>query len=129
MFQYWLKQPAQVAALEILDARDRVIRRYPDTANAAGGRGGRGGAGAGFGRRRWAAAVGAAAVAIRERRSDAHGRDSTRSRGTVGIAPATTFPGMILWGGSTNGPQARAGTLLRYVSSADREDDDAADSS
>ena len=46
VIQYWLKQPAQNVRLDILDAQDRVVRTYPDTANAAGGRGGRGGAGA-----------------------------------------------------------------------------------
>ena len=37
-------------------------------------------------------------------------RASTRRCGTCGTPPATTFPGMILWGATTNGPLAVPGT-------------------
>jgi photosystem II stability/assembly factor-like uncharacterized protein len=86
--QYVLKQPARSVRLDIVDAKGQVIRTFPDTTAGAGGGGrGRGGAAAG----------------------------PTR---TVGLnsfqwdqlyAPAVSFPGMILWGGSTNGPQAPPG--------------------
>ena len=106
--QYVLKQPAQRVRIEILDGKGQVIRSYPDTTNA-GGRGGRGGgaaadsaAGGGGGGGRGRGGFGNAAP----------GR-------TLGLnsfnwdlqyAPAVTFPGMILWGGSTNGPTAPPGT-------------------
>ena len=79
LIQYWLKQPAQNVRVDILDAKGQVVRTYPDTANAGGGRGGRGGAagdsrrggGGGGGRGRGGSAT-------RRRRRP---RDSTRSRG------------------------------------------------
>ena len=37
--QYWLKHPAQNVRVDILDARGQLVRTYPDTANAGGGRG------------------------------------------------------------------------------------------
>jgi len=107
-----LKSPAQSVRVEILDAKGQVIRSYPDTSNAAGGRGGRG---------RGAAAEGDSAAA------EGAGRGG-RGRGGAGgnqnpgrvagvntftwdqqYAPAATFPNMILWGGSTNGPSAPPG--------------------
>jgi photosystem II stability/assembly factor-like uncharacterized protein len=103
--QYWLKQPAQVVRLEILDAHGQVIRRYPDTTTAAG-RGGRGGgedsvqqAGSAGGRGR--GAIGAVAP----------GRTAGLNSFTWDqqYAPAVTFSGMILWGGATNGPPAPPG--------------------
>src|SRR5262249_39651958 len=42
--QYWLRQPAQNVRIEIANAKGEIVRTYPDTTNAAGGRGGRGGA-------------------------------------------------------------------------------------
>jgi photosystem II stability/assembly factor-like uncharacterized protein len=103
--QYWLKQPAQNVRIEILDPAGKIIRTYPDTVGQ-GGRGGRGGAAPD---------------------SAAGGGGGGRGRGnfgppgptrTVGLntftwdgahTPAVTFPGMILWGGSTNGPPAAPG--------------------
>jgi photosystem II stability/assembly factor-like uncharacterized protein len=82
--QYLLKQPAKTVAIEVLDAKGRVIRSYPDT-SAPPGRG--------------------------------RGRP-TPPPVTAGLhtftwdqsyAPAASFPGMILWGGSTNGPNAPPG--------------------
>jgi hypothetical protein len=106
--QYWLKQPAQNLRLDILDAKGQVIRTYPDTTNA-GGRGGRGrggaadsaeagGGGGGGGRGRGGPPPGPArAVGLNTFTWDG------------AYAPAATFPGMILWGGSTQGPQAAPG--------------------
>ena len=108
--QYVLKQQAQHVRVEILDAKGQVIRSYPDTTNAGGGRGGRGGG---------APAGGADSAA---------GGGGGRGRGNLGnaapgravglntfnwdlqYAPAVSFPGMILWGGSTNGPTAPPGS-------------------
>jgi hypothetical protein len=104
-----LKTPAQNVRIEILDDKGQVIRSYPDTTNAAG-RGGRGGAGAdsaaggGGGGGRGRGGFGNAAVA------------KTAGLNTFmwdqRYASAVTFPGMILWGGNTNGPQAPPG---KYV--------------
>jgi photosystem II stability/assembly factor-like uncharacterized protein len=103
--QYWLKSPAQNVRIEILDPVGKIIRTYPDTAGQ-GGRGGRGGAapdsapaggGGGRGRGNFGPAGPTRTVGLNTFTWDgAH-------------APAVTFPGMILWGGSTNGPPAAPG--------------------
>jgi photosystem II stability/assembly factor-like uncharacterized protein len=109
VIQYLLKQPAQSVRIEILDDKGQVIRTYPDTANA-GGRGGRGGGGAGAD----SAAGGGGGGGGRGR----GGFGSAAPSKTAGLstfmwdqryASAVTFPGMILWGGTTNGPQAPPG--------------------
>ena len=107
--QYWLKQPAQNVRLEIVDAKGGIVRTYPDTANAAGGRGGRGGGapadsnagrgGGGGGRGRGGPGAGALP---RVAGLNAFAWDGA-------FATATAFPDMILWGGSTNGPEAAPG--------------------
>jgi len=105
VIQYLLKQPAHTVRVEIVDARGQVIRSYPDTANA-GGRGGRGGADSAAagrgGRGRGGAGNGAPPKAA----------GLSTFTWDQRYAPAVTFPGMILWGGSTNGPQAPPG---KYV--------------
>ncbi|HUX33141.1 MAG TPA: glycosyl hydrolase [Gemmatimonadaceae bacterium] len=89
---YWLKHPARKVNIDILDAAGHVIREYePDTAKTpARGRGGYGRFGG-----------------------------STAPPMTAGVdhftwdlnyAPAKSFPGMILWGASTQGPAAPPGT-------------------
>ncbi len=101
--RYWLKQPAQSLTIDILDARGQVVRTY----TGSSGRGGRGGRGRG----------GDAA--------DQGGGGGGRGRGGAVSPPMTaglntmiwdlqypgptTFPGMILWGASTNGPLAVPG--------------------
>jgi hypothetical protein len=101
--QYWLKQPAQTVRLEILDSHGQIIRRFPDTTNTEG-RGGRGGgedsaqaAGGGRGRGGSGAAMPGRAAGLNTFNWDQQ------------YAPAVTFPGMILWGGATNGPPAPPG--------------------
>jgi len=110
--QYVLKQQAQAVRLEILDSKGQVIRSYPDTANAANaanaaGRGGRG-----------AAPADSEAPAGRGGRGGRGGFGNVNPGRNAGLnsfawdlryAPATTFPNMILWGGSTNGPFAPPG--------------------
>ncbi|HVX40003.1 MAG TPA: glycosyl hydrolase [Gemmatimonadaceae bacterium] len=98
--QYLLKTPAKDVRIDILDAHGQVVRTYPDTANENNGRG-RGGPPA-----------------------DAAGRGGRGRGGAFGpsknaglqtfdwdlrYAPAASFPGMILWGGGTTGPQAPPG--------------------
>jgi photosystem II stability/assembly factor-like uncharacterized protein len=115
--QYVLKQPAQQVRIDIVDGKGQVIRTFPDTANANGGRGGRGSI---------ALAGGADSAADSAAGGAAGGRG--RGRGNFGnaapgrrvglnnfnwdlqYAPAASFPGMILWGGSMNGPAAPPGT-------------------
>jgi photosystem II stability/assembly factor-like uncharacterized protein len=103
--EYMLKQPSQNVRIDILDAQGRIVRSYPDT-TGAGGRGGRGGAadsaaGGGGGGGRGRGGFGNAAP------------PKTAGLNTFTwdqrYAPAVTFPGMILWGGNTNGPQAAPG--------------------
>jgi hypothetical protein len=78
----------------VLDAKGAIVRTYPDTANAAeegrggGGRGGRGG--------------GANANPGKVEGMNTFGWD-------LRWAPAVSFPGMILWGGSMTGPEAAPG--------------------
>jgi len=92
--QYVLKQPAKDVRIEIVDPQGRIARFYPDTtnnaANAAGGGGGRGrggfananpGKNAGMNSFNW----------------------------DLRYSPAVSFPGMIFWGGGTNGPEAAPG--------------------
>jgi hypothetical protein len=91
--QYVLKSPAQNVRVEILDAKGQVIRFYPDTANAGnagrGGGGGRGGFGGNAGPGK-AAGMNTFAWDLR-------------------YAPAVSLPNMILWGGSTTGPEVAPG--------------------
>jgi photosystem II stability/assembly factor-like uncharacterized protein len=102
--QYWLKQPAQNVRVEIMDARGQVLRTFPDTAAATAGRGGGrggegegGGGGGGRGRGNFGPQGPARSVGMNTFTWD--GRHS----------PAVTFPGMILWGGSTTGPYVAPG--------------------
>ncbi len=102
-FAYLLKKPAQKLALEVLDAKGEVVYTV-EGAPPAGerGRGGRG-----------------------EQGADAPDAPGGRGRGgppTASLTPginrvswglnypgATTFPGMVLWGATTNGPAALPG--------------------
>ncbi len=93
---YWLKHPAHRVALEILDAQGKVIRTYkPDTTNGRGGRGGRGRGG--FGRFGFGGGSPPKTAGLDHFTWDLH------------YEAATGFPGMILWGGSTQGPTAPPG--------------------
>ena len=101
---YLLKKPAQKVTVEVLDAAGTVAFRAEGPPPA--GRAGAGGRGAGEG-------------------EEGEGRGGGRGRGGAPAAPvaaglnrltwgldypgAVTFPGMILWGASTNGPAAAPG--------------------
>jgi photosystem II stability/assembly factor-like uncharacterized protein len=126
--QYVLKQPAQNVRIEILDAKGQVIRSFPDTTNA-GGRGGRGGGRAALNAANAGVPAGGGAdSAAGGEAAGRGGRGGGGGRGGFGgaanpgrvtglntfnwdlqYAGATTFPGMVLWGGSTNGPSAPPG--------------------
>jgi photosystem II stability/assembly factor-like uncharacterized protein len=108
--EYMLKQPAQNVRIDIVDAQGRIVRSYPDTAGAGGGRGGRAGAGGD------SAATGGGGGGGGGRGRGGFGNPAPPK--TAGLntftwdqryAAAATFPGMILWGGNTNGPQAAPG--------------------
>jgi photosystem II stability/assembly factor-like uncharacterized protein len=112
---YWLKKPAQKLTLEILDSRGQVVRTF----NGAMPSEGRGGAGR-------AGEAGAAAATGTNQMATADDEGGGRGRGgpptasmAAGVqrftwdlqyAPVTTFPGMVLWGATTNGPAALPGT-------------------
>ena len=129
---YLLRKPAEKLTLDILDRQRRgraALRRC--RARTPGVEGARGGAGqaavppaARCGRRSAARGSGAAgrrephpgAKAIpRQEAAGAARRARRSSRGCSGFtwdlqyAPASSFPGMILWGGSVNGPAALPG--------------------
>ena len=110
--QYWLKHPAQNVRIDVLDAKGQIVRSYPDT-TAASGRGGRGGA-ADSTMPGVVGTVGGGGGGGRGRGGFGNANPS-RNAGLesfnwdLAYAPALTFPGMILWGGSTNGPTAPPG--------------------
>ena len=79
--------------IDILDAKGQLVRSLPDTGNAGGRGGGGGGGGRGGG-----GPAGPAKTA---------GLNSFTWDGRY--PNAVTFPGMILWGASTNGPLAAPG--------------------
>jgi photosystem II stability/assembly factor-like uncharacterized protein len=95
--RYWLKQPAKVLTIDILDASGKIVRSYkggpPDTTRrAAGGE---------------------------DDDDTPRNRQPPPAPIAAGLntqvwdlryAPATTFPGMILWGATTNGPLALPGS-------------------
>ena len=100
--KYWVKKPAAKVTIEVIDPKGTVVRTFtnaapvPGAAPAAGG-GGRGGGGGGRG-----GGGGGAGVVM-----NAGYNTVTWDLRYPG---ATSFPGMILWGGSVNGPLAAPGT-------------------
>jgi photosystem II stability/assembly factor-like uncharacterized protein len=124
---YWLKSPAQKLTLEILDGGGQVIRTFNGAVPGAG-RGARGSQGS-QGAPGAPGALGAAATDAPAPNADPPGDDEEgggRGRGgpptvpmVAGVhhfnwdlqhAPVTPFPGMVLWGATTNGPLALPGT-------------------
>jgi hypothetical protein len=102
---YWVKQAPQSVKIEILDPKGEVVREFASAAPggapaAPAGRGGGGGGGAGGGGR----GRGGFAAAV----PTTPGMQSVAW--DLRYAPATSFPGMILWGGSVTGPMAPPGT-------------------
>jgi photosystem II stability/assembly factor-like uncharacterized protein len=114
--QYVLKQPAQQVRIDILDGKGQVIRTFPDTENANGGRGGRGSIALAGGAGGADSAAGGAAAGRGRGRGNFGNAAPGRAAGLntfnwdLQYAPAVSFPGMILWGGSMNGPTAPPGT-------------------
>ena len=115
---YLLRKPADKLALDILDRGGAVIRHYDGAAPNAG-RGGRGGRGRGD-----TPPAATPPAAEEPPTPEADPAAGGRGRGAPGApiaaglqrftwdlqyAPASSFPGMILWGGSVNGPAALPG--------------------
>jgi len=101
--KYWVKKPAQKVTIEIVDPKGTVVRTFTNTAPAAaevpavgggrgagGGGGGRGGGPAGPGVLPMNAGFNTVTWDLR-------------------YAPATSFPGMVLWGGGVQGPLGAPG--------------------
>ena len=134
---YLLKKPAQKLTLEILDAqgrscgrfegawagRARRARRPRPRRRACGAAPARGGSGASGSRRRAGGCAGGGRTARRRAADEESG--GGRGRGGPPTAPMAaglnrvtwdlaypapvTFPGMVLWGATTNGPLGAAG--------------------
>ena len=103
---YWLKHPAKLVTMDILDSANKVVRSYvPDTSTAGrggaggGGGGGAGGGGAGGGRGGRGGFGAAPSIAA----------GINRMTWDLNYTAATSFPGMILWGGGVGGPAAPPG--------------------
>jgi photosystem II stability/assembly factor-like uncharacterized protein len=99
---YVLKTPAKSLTLEILDGGGQVVQRIDGRPPASGERGrGRGAeqaAGGGGGRGRGGPPTATMTAGL------------NRVEWNLQYPGAATFPGMILWGASTNGPSALPGT-------------------
>jgi photosystem II stability/assembly factor-like uncharacterized protein len=104
---YLLNRPAQSLTIEILDGKGQMVRSIPG-GTAPGGGGARG-----------AGAAGAAAAAAGPGRGGRGGGGAAFASVSPGLnsvswnlryPDATSFPGMILWGGSVTGPAAPPGT-------------------
>jgi len=92
--EYWVKNPPQSLTIQVLDAKGTVV--WPSATGGGGrggGGGGRGGRGGGFGGGAPSLSPGMNTVSWNLRYPD-----------------ATSFPGMILWGGGVTGPMAPPGT-------------------
>ena len=135
---YWLKKAPQKMTLDIVDGKGQVVRSIngavpPERAGGAGGAGragraGEAGRGAGGGGRavgRGDTGAGAAATEP-EAAAEAGNEDEGGGRGRPPTAnmspgvqrftwdlqsqPVVSFPGMVLWGATTNGPTVLPGT-------------------
>ncbi|HET7694976.1 MAG TPA: hypothetical protein VFK57_04655 [Vicinamibacterales bacterium] len=102
---YLLRKPAQKMTIEILDGKGQVVGTIQGAPPAAGGRGARGAApetgeeaAGGGGRGRGGPPTASMAAGL------------NRASWTLNYPGAVTFPGMILWGATTNGPLALPGT-------------------
>ena len=96
---YLLRKPAQKMTIEILDAKGEVIQTIQGRSGGPGGDAGQGGRGGGGGGR---GGGGAATASMNA--------GFNRANWNLNYPGAVTFPGMILWGATTNGPMALPGT-------------------
>jgi photosystem II stability/assembly factor-like uncharacterized protein len=107
---YLLTKPAQKLTLEILDGSGQVVRTFTGAPPNAG-RGGSGAAGTGT-------VAGAPGEAVADPDEDTGRRNPPAPSTAAGLntftwdlqyQPVITFPGMVLWGATTNGPMALPG--------------------
>jgi photosystem II stability/assembly factor-like uncharacterized protein len=103
--KYWVKKPAQNVTIEIVDPKGTVVRTFtnaPAPAPADPGRGGGGGAGGGGGRGgRGGGGGGGTGVPMNA--------GFNTVTWDLRYASASSFPGMILWGGGVQGPVGAPG--------------------
>jgi len=114
---YYLAKPAEKVTIDILDAKGQVIRTFTgtpkDQANGRGGRGRGGDAAAADAPGDPAAEGDFAGGGGRGRGGVVNAPDKAglnRFTWDMRYAPATTFEGMVLWSGNTQGPEAVPGT-------------------
>jgi photosystem II stability/assembly factor-like uncharacterized protein len=128
---YLLNKTPEKLTVEILDAKGAAVQTLEGSAAQAGRGGGRGGRGGGRGAAPAGDAAGAApaGAAPADAPPDDQAAGGGGGRGRGGFAPtapmtaglnraswnleypgAVTFPNMILWGATTNGPMALPGT-------------------
>jgi photosystem II stability/assembly factor-like uncharacterized protein len=116
---YLLDKPAQTLSIEILDSLGKIVQTIPG-AKPEEGRGGRAGRGGAPQAATGEAASPAATPAADPQAGGGRGRGGPPTAPTtsgmnrvtwnVEYAGVTTFPGMVLWGATTNGPTALPGT-------------------
>jgi photosystem II stability/assembly factor-like uncharacterized protein len=130
---YWLKKAPQKMTLDILDGKGQVVRSINGAVPPAEGRGGRGrgdqqdgrggrsgpqGARSDTGAGAAAGEPGVAAEAGEQDEGGGRGRPPTanmspgvqRFTWDLQSQPVVSFPGMVLWGATTNGPTVLPGT-------------------
>ncbi|OLC78071.1 MAG: glycosyl hydrolase [Acidobacteria bacterium 13_1_40CM_4_65_8] len=125
---YWLKKPPQKMTLDIVDSKGQVVRSINGAvppagraggAGRAGEAGGAGGAGQAGGRGDTrGGAEGEAAPNEADEEGGGRGRPQTanmspgvqRFTWDLQSQPVVNFPGMVLWGATTNGPTVLPGT-------------------
>ena len=125
---YLLQKPAEKMTIEILDGKGQLVQTIQGAVPGAGrgARGARGAGGAGGAGAENARGAGGAAGGLPAEPAEAAEAGGGRGRGGPPTAPmvaglnratwnldypgVVTFPGMVLWGATTNGPQALPGT-------------------
>ena len=128
---YLLRKPAEKLTVEVVDAKGQVVQTIQGRAATGGARGagaeGARGAGAGGARGAGAGGAGRAGGAeptppMGEQQAGGGGRGRggppttsmaaglNRTTWNLAYPGAVTFPGMVLWGATTNGPTALPGT-------------------
>jgi photosystem II stability/assembly factor-like uncharacterized protein len=111
--RYWVKKPAQKVTIEVVDPKGAVVRTFTNAAPAAApaaepGRAGGAGAGGGGGGRGGGGGGGFAGVPMNP--------GFNTVTWDLRYGPATSFPGMILWGGNVQGPVAAPGVYqIRFT--------------
>ena len=111
--KYWVKKPAQKVTIDIVDSKGTIVRTFTNTgvpggaeAGAGGGRGAGAGGGRGAGGGGGGRGGGGGGAAAGVPMSPGFNTVTWDLR----YAPASSFPGMVLWGGGVTGPIGAPGT-------------------